>query len=61
MKLEEYMYRSQLPRMRYIIENYENSAAIRKKLPDAFHKVCVAFVWESCGLYESIQDFCFTL
>ncbi len=40
MKLEEYMYRSQLPRMQYIIGNYERSAEIRKSFPDPYHKVC---------------------
>ena len=39
MKLEEYMYRSQLPRMKYIIENFEKSAELRKTLPGDYHKV----------------------
>ena len=39
MKLEEYMYRSQLPRMQYIIENFEESARLRKTLSGEHHKV----------------------
>ena len=41
MKQEEFMYRSQLPRMLKIIDYFEKSAELMKEFDTPVYKVCV--------------------
>ena len=41
MKLEEDMYKSQLPTLRKILENYEAAAKLLRQLPGEFNKVSI--------------------
>lgn len=50
MKLEEFMYRSQLPCMLLIINNFEKSAELRRKMPGKINKVRIHLKKNNCLL-----------
>ncbi|KAK2172234.1 hypothetical protein NP493_979g00007 [Ridgeia piscesae] len=53
MKLIEFMYRSQLPQMRKIVDNYEAAAKLLRQLPGEFNKVKLARTLNRLSFYYS--------